>query len=107
MRIEHTRDSPSHVRFGDVHERFVEFPPGEHVVDVDPDDAFWAAGQFADVELVAPDVPRDYDTLRRAAAFAATDAVSGNDDKRALLDWMDGLDARRRDALLTEVTDGA
>lgn len=102
IRIQYTDNEESRVRLGNPRERAVEFDHGETVTKVSPEVALWAEATLPGVTLVA-DLPRDYDTLRAAASAAETDEVSGNDDKLTLLDWLDGLDADERDALLDEV----
>lgn len=108
-RIRHTRERAAHYRFGDVHERFVEFAPDARVTDVDAADAIWAVRRFDDVEFAADVLPLDYDTLRSAASIAdddETDGVDGNSDMLTLMDWFDALDDDRRDELYDEVEGG-
>lgn len=107
-RITYTRpdDDAPHLRFGDVQGQSVEFPRGERVVDIAPEDALWADETIPDVRLVA-DLPTDYDTLRALASAAETDEVDGNAEKLRLIDWFDGLDAERRDELRQAVEDDA
>lgn len=103
VRIRRTQDVEQHVRYGSVYGDHVEFGAGDDVTSADVDTAFWAVEQFDHLELVASYLPTDYPTLQSAAAMAKTDAVSGNDPKPTLIEWIDHIDARRREALLAEI----
>lgn len=95
-----TGDAAQRVRYGSVYGRHVEFDRGEQVIDPDVDTAYWAADQFDAIELVVPDLPTDYRVLASAASIADGDAVTGNDPRKALMEWLDGLHPYEREALV-------
>ena len=109
MRLRTAANESTHVRYGNVYDRYVEFPPGTDELtvgdDVDRDTAIWAEKRYTDLELVEPEeeLRDDYAKLQQLAAASETDEVNGNSTQAEIVDWLDSLDDEERSSLIEEV----